>query len=307
MGRERSNGEARAPRSAGELVRDGLQCTFEGLREHLPRAALQAEGRVDQVHQLRVAARRGLTFVRVAGDLLRARDRRRLRRLLRQIRRAAGEARDLDVLLRQHGSAPTDSLGLGERTLVVEAHARRAAALAPIEAVHARLAADERLADHERRILRRVLRRGRGVRARPWAAARLGKVFERFVDTTPLDLHDVTALHRYRVRAKDLRYALEELAPVLPRKLVRTLLPTVTELQGRLGDAHDHAVLALRFREWASSCGDPMLATHLTSLAERDAHVFSLAIDELEAWWRPLTEARFLITFAAALERAASR
>jgi len=307
MGQKRSNGKARAPRSAGELVHDGLQRTLEELRQHLPLAALHAEDEVKHVHRLRVAARRGLTIVRLAADLLRPRDRRRLRRLLRKVRRAAGEARDLDVLLLQHGGVPTDSLSLGERALLVETHERRAAAHGPIEAIHARLAADERWADRERRILRRALRRGRDISARPWAVARLGVVFERFVHATPVDLRDATALHRYRLRAKDIRYALAVLAPALPRTLVRALKPIVTELQDRLGDAHDHAVLALRFREWAATCGDPVLAAHLTSLSERDAHALSLRIEELEAWWRPFTEARFLITFAAWLERAAPR
>jgi CHAD domain-containing protein len=307
MGRSRSKRRAHAPRSAGELVRDGLRSTFEEVREHLPLAAHHADEDGEHVHQLRVAARRGLTFVRIAAELLRPRDRRRLRRWLRKIRKAAGEARDLDVLLLQHDGARTDTAGLGERALLVETRERRRAAQLPIEALHARLAADERWPERERRILRRALRRGRGVRARPWAVARLGDVFERFVAATPADLSDIAALHRYRIRAKDLRYALEELAPALPRRLVRELQPIVTELQDRLGEVNDHAVLALRFRARVEASVDPVLAAHLASLAEREAHARSLGVDALVAWWRPLTEARFLTTFAVGLERAAPR
>jgi CHAD domain-containing protein len=307
MGRKRSKGKARAPRSAGELARAVLQRTFEELREHLALAALHAEGHVEHVHRVRVAARRGLTFVRIAGDLLRRRDRRRLRRLLRKIRRAAGEARDLDVLLLQHTGAPADTRGVGERALLVEMLERRSAAQVPIQAMHARLAADERYADRARRIPRRVARRGRHIPARPWAIERLGAVFERFVDATPHDLRDTAALHRYRIRAKDLRYALDELAPALPRRFVRELQPIVTALQDRLGDAHDHAVLSTRFREWAEASVDPVLAAHLASLAGHEADVLSVEIDQLKEWWRPLTEARLLTAFAAGLESAAAR
>src|SRR5438105_13866764 len=82
-----------------EAARLTLNLRLRVVRDRLPAAVFQAEEDTENVHQLRVSTRRAGAAVRLFREYLPPGLGKRLRRELRSLRRAAGEARDWDVFL----------------------------------------------------------------------------------------------------------------------------------------------------------------------------------------------------------------
>ena len=88
-----------APVSAA--AREALRARLKTVAYYLPLAALKSDRDVEYVHQLRVATRRAVALLRIFRGQLSDKHAEWLDRQLKKIRRAAGEARDLDVLGRR--------------------------------------------------------------------------------------------------------------------------------------------------------------------------------------------------------------
>jgi hypothetical protein len=84
-----------ADTSLRKAARVSLRTRLAAVWYYLPLAAEQADDNVEYVHQLRVSTRRALAALRLYGRLCRKRDVRWFRTKLKQIRRAAGDARVL--------------------------------------------------------------------------------------------------------------------------------------------------------------------------------------------------------------------
>lgn len=262
-------------RAAVRSLKDRLR----GVESYLAATAHQRDEEGELIHQLRVATRRSGAALKLFSPLIRRRDSKWMRKTLRRIRQTAGQARDLDVLLQNHPHLD-----------VIREHVRRCRdeAQAALNQLEQELQHGGRL---HRRIQRlcRAVRRDRSKTARQsfadWAPDRLRKVVKRFFAAVPNDLRDVAALHRLRVRGKELRYALELLAPAFPERLRQGTYPLVEAVQERLGRIHDCTVAAQCCKEWALSATDPRQAEQLCHLAHEQQRRLEELLREFENWW----------------------
>lgn len=238
-------------RSAGLVLapEDGVGVAARAaVRFHLRNFSAQQAGaragEVEAVHQLRVATRRLRATVRLLGPVLPAGFVRVAERELAWLGGAIGTVRDLDVLTQTvHAHAgrldPDSRRALGPLALVLhdERAARHAALVAALDTARCRrlLAHLVAFADSPpparqrplgataaelvRPLLRAVLRSGRRVTARSEPAT----------------------LHRVRVRAKRLRYALETLRGLGGRSLPK-MVRRLGDLQELLGAGQDMVV-----------------------------------------------------------------
>ena len=198
-------------------------------------------GREEGIHQLRVAMRRTRAALMLYEDVLPAVVR-EFEDELATLGRAVGAVRDLDVLetaLVRTGRAIDDKLAAATGTIVGHVREQRAAmhalALATLDAPRT-----QRLFD---RLGRLVIARGR-------VTPPLGAVAARFVRPLVRDFvraagrvdesASPAVLHRARIRAKRLRYALEALQGV-GGSSTRELARRLAALQRLLGDRHDAA------------------------------------------------------------------
>lgn len=288
--------------AADATVRSAAVCTLRArlraVRELLPEAVRSEQpGRAagdacELVHQLRVATRRAAAAIQLYRPLIPRRDRKWFRRRLRDIRQAAGRVRDLDVLLLNRHT--TDELPPDLLTRLGES---RSEALGPLRSLNRDLEQGERLRRRSRRLIHKVRRRDEPIGERSladWGAARLRREAERFFAAAPADLHDVEALHRFRVRGKRLRYALELLAPAFPDHMKTETYPLVVELQDRLGKIHDCDVAANRFLDWAAATAEPADAERLRTAARRQCRARERLVTEFAAWWAPTQSARLV-------------
>jgi CHAD domain-containing protein len=268
---------------------------------------------VEHVHRLRVATRRAVAAVEMFERLCPRKKAARVARQLKRIRRAAGEARDLDVLI-ERWSAVADRNPLSPQArLLGSARRKRESAQEKIVALAKKL---EKKGFCERvdKLLSKVRPRGKskaastasfrgakgdGTRdeahraARPSiaAAAReaLVPLAEELSMAAAADVSDDRCLHALRIRGKRLRYALELLAAVLPAALAEGVHEQLVEMQDHLGAVNDRAAALARLRAWLDEASD---LPETTALGEAIATEHAALADERAKFFRWWTDAQ---------------
>ncbi len=112
-------------------ARQGLRARLTPVRDLLPPAIFQADDDPEHVHQLRVSTRRAGEALRIFAFCLPKKVYDKVRKQLRQVRRAAGAARDWDVFLEMLGQRrrkPPANRQPGNDFLIGLAQGRRLAA-----------------------------------------------------------------------------------------------------------------------------------------------------------------------------------
>jgi hypothetical protein len=210
-----------------------LHSRLEAVQHYLPLAAEKADEEVEHVHQLRVWTRRATAALHLYKEMMPRRRFGWLKKQLQRIRRAANDARDCDVLIQRLKEKRS---GRGTRRWLEAALAERAEAQQAVAAVHDRLQCEDRFARRISKLLERVASRGeeqgrQAPRFGDWARERLGDEVERFFAAVPADPTDAAALHRFRIRGKQLRYGHRTARRGIPRSAPHRTVP------GHRGDA----------------------------------------------------------------------
>jgi CHAD domain-containing protein/uncharacterized protein Yka (UPF0111/DUF47 family) len=279
--------EASPDEQTSEVAARTLQGRFGAILHLLPLAADKAEDDVEFVHHLRVWTRRATAALRMYEDLLPRRRYSWMKKQLRRVRRAANDARDCDVLAGRLKQKPS---GRAAKRWLEAVRAERSEAQKGIMAVYQRLARDERFARRIDKLLERVRPR-RAEKAASvsghfgdWARQRLRGVVERFFNAVPTDPSDEAALHQFRIRGKELRYAVELLAGAFPEELRTTLYPTLEAMQDRLGHINDLATARNRLARKIEAAGNSREAASWRQLLANEQAQLDQALDEFWQW-----------------------
>jgi CHAD domain-containing protein len=273
--------------AVADAARRSLETRLAVIAHALPLAAHLAEHDIEHVHRLRVATRRAAAALKLYRDWLPQKTRRWFKKRLRKIRRAASEARDLDVLIQrlQRDGAQVEPI---VRFL---AEKRRA-----VQPDMIKLADDMRRDD---RFVRKAARLFRKIpssdadeqdaspeRFCDWAPQQLAKFRSAFVELLPDGSEDIEALHQFRIRTKALRYAIELLAPAFDPHLRKEIYPAVEQLQEQLGNITDHIAAIRLFAEWEAhnAAQTPREGASYLDL-EKTREVEDL--QDFRNWWTP--------------------
>jgi CHAD domain-containing protein len=272
------------------------------LRFHLARMLARVPGVVagedpEDVHAMRVAARRMRAAWRVFGDGFERDARRRYLAELRDIGARLGDVRDLDVLIEivvTYGNQRSARQRAGLQPLLAAWRARREARRVDLVAA----LGSERFVEFTRDY--GAFAEAPGLAARAVGPHAPGLVRNRMPATIwaayqdvwafdgDLATADLATLHELRIAAKWLRYTLEFVRePLEPQATGRS--GQVVALQDHLGDQHDQHVAGLLAREHATS------AT-LTSLQARSVAKLVDHLDQgverlsrtVGSTWRPI-------------------
>ncbi|REJ68843.1 MAG: CHAD domain-containing protein [Planctomycetota bacterium] len=270
----------------------------------LPLAAQHAAEDVEHVHRLRVATRRAVAAVKMYRELLPRKRVKKLLSQLKEIRQAAGKARDLDVLLRDTAAAHRlgDDDAIFQRLMVSRREAQE-----PILAIYDRLRHRGSLSRQIDRVLARLerrtrRRRGDDVRFGQWARGRLSASLKRFFAAEPDDWQDAQALHRFRIRGKQLRYAMELLAGAFPKKLREQLYPQVETLQEKLGEINDHFAAIARFESWQRNAASSEDRERFEQLLQARRATVQQAQRQFVCWWEGVRRRELRRSFRALLK-----
>jgi CHAD domain-containing protein len=291
-----------AEQPVSDAARRALELRLQVLWHYLSLAARHADENVEYVHQLRVASRRGVATLETLHDVLPPRRARWLLKQLKRVRRAAGAARDDDVL------AARLELWMRKRPAVAnvlkQVRRHRQQAQAPIENIHRRLVRkrfDKRLSQ----FLNRIRWRDALVPEPCFGhAARqsLRQLLEQFNACAAGDFTNLETLHRFRIAGKRLRYGMELFAAAFPPEFRGQLYPQVEQLQELLGAVNDHAVARSRLDVWMVESHDEELIGALRKLAGAESVALRRSRARFVAHWTPDRAAALQRQFAAYLE-----
>jgi CHAD domain-containing protein len=284
----------------GEAPDDAIGALRAMLREQAGRLLAHDPGvRIgddpEDVHQLRVAARRSRAFLRATRPLLVREWEEALQDELRWLLGVLGPVRDHDVLL-EYLQAEADGLDGRDREAFVVVFDR-------IE--HERLGARDtllRALESDRYLA--LLDRLEEAAERPHALdddrtlAQLWRREWRRLRRAVGELGPAPAdeeLHAARIRAKRARYAAELAAPALGRRGSR-FVSRAKELQDVLGEHQDAAVAEERLRALAHDAGSPATAVAAGRLVERQRARRAAARTGLDDVWERLERAGKRVT-----------
>jgi CHAD domain-containing protein len=278
-----SPGAAKTPAGARpvDVLRSALREQYERLLAHDPGTRLGSDP--EDLHQMRVAARRARAFLRAAGPLVDRTWANDLRAELGWLGSALGPARDLDVLLEHlrvdvaavagNGDAARGLLDALER----EHAAARAVAVAALS--------DERyfaLLDRLESAEPQAAPDAAGSLADLWwkEVKRTRRRFERLGPGSGDD-----ELHAARIQAKRARYAAELAGQELGRRGAR-FVAAAKRLQDVLGEHQDACVAEERIRAWAADTSDASDVAE--ALIERERARRRKARSEWPGAWKKL-------------------
>lgn len=254
----------------------------------LPQAARHSHEDEELVHGLRIASRRAVAALEIFADLLPRRRTRRLTRVLERIRRAAGKARDLDVLL---GRWRAEAYALPSMRRRVERSRRKAQK--PLVALHERLFRKDRLVRDISKLLRKVRVRapvpldGREPRFGVWSGEVLLARVEGFFSAARRFSESEAELHPFRIAGKRLRYAIEILAGAFPPELSRELYPTIALVHAKTGKVTDHVTACARLRKQLARTASGYKADAVARLLRVEEAHLKDASQAFAAWWTP--------------------
>jgi len=255
--------------------------------EHFLQQAADVTGRpeddAEAVHQLRIWTRRGAAALRLFRDLLPWRRARWLRRKLRQLRRAAGEARDADVLVQQ--LEQTDEPALAHTAIHLRQKRKRAER--KLATFSKALVRRGQLDRKRRKLLDKTRWRHKKTPPKygPWCRGQLRPLCERFFELANADLAPDQAIHELRLAGKRLRYALELAPAAIPAALHRRLYDELSDLQDRLGVLCDAMVAVERMQEWLADASDPASRRHLQAALRRQELQLASRRQRFLRWW----------------------
>jgi CHAD domain-containing protein len=271
--------------SVDDAARRSLRVRLTAMAHWLPLAAHLADHDVEHVHRLRVATRRAIAALKLYRDRLPGKRARWVKKRLKKIRRAAGDARDLDVL----GARLSREYGERATPVIDIVAARRAEVQSSIVEIAERCGRGDRLIRKTGKLLAGVkLRQHDGfapANFREWAAARLADSVKTFFDGLPGDAADTAALHQFRIRGKQLRYTIELVVAAFGPELRNEYYLVVEELQERLGDIQDRVTAIARLCEWANVGGSSETQVLLRELAEEERENLIDAVGDFQSWW----------------------
>lgn len=259
-----------------------LQHRLQAVLDFLPLAAVRSDENLEYVHLLRVWSRRSIAAIILYKKVLPKKQSRCLRKKLKRIRDVAGDARDLDVLLAQSVAEKSRE----SKTFEIGVRRRRAKAQRPIQRCCDRMHRRSRLLNLLMKILKDISKNGD---LTPffgnWSQDALTCVVERFHHAFPTDTNDLRAMHRFRTKVKDLRYAIELLAPAFPIELKDSVYPLIGELQDSLGTINDHAVAISRLTEWFETCSNKVHRSELKKRRAQNSEQLTLSLESFQKRW----------------------
>ena len=196
----------------------------------------------EHVHQLRVATRRAMAALRIFELLLPRRRARKMKKQLKRIRRAAGDARNLDVLaarlekeypdLGRQSHAPSWRIS---SPICAATPSRRSRSCTPICRTSTGSPRRTRAL-----VAARADSSGRGAGGAAHVSGRrarhdLGSLVDQFFAAAAADLSQAAALHAMRICGKRVRYGMEIFAGAFDPALRQEIYPLVVEIQEKLG------------------------------------------------------------------------
>ncbi len=268
-----------------KVARRALGQRFGNVLFYLPKAAKHADEDIEFVHQLRVATRRSVAMLQIFSELLPKTQAKKIRKQLCGLRRAAGHARDLDVLTNRLTETRSQN-GKHSKSAARQLAKLRRRAQAPLLAEYKRI----KKKDFKKRLkllIHSIEWRGKGNEPcfATYARHAMRPDVDKFFNMAAGDLSETESLHRLRIAGKRVRYAMEVFAGAFDKTFRKELYPFFEEAQDKLGAINDHATASCLFETWRDE--DKKSSKAFDELLTVERQEIDLSCSEFYDWWTP--------------------
>lgn len=295
MGREqailRKHGSSEVP----DAARRALSSHLSDVARYLKSAAKASAAKPRAVHRLRISSRHAEAAVRFYEPLLSADLASWFRRHLKRIRRAAGEARDLDVLLER---IHLDKSLSSARHLTARLKKQRKSAQRPLRGLQCKLGKSGALRRKTRKLDRYMSREHSGKKRatlpdmQSWAVDQMQPVVADFLSAGEGRLRTSTDLHKLRIAGKRLRYALSLVAEVFPTRQLSPLTKELRQMQNVLGTLCDHAAAIETWEQLLANVEHPTEQEQLCRVITTERKSLAASKTNFRRWWNALRKHR---------------
>jgi len=270
--------------AAAEVARRALDVRVRYVLRMLPLATHEFRQDVEYVHQLRVGCRRAGAALQAFRPLMLDKPK-SLRRWLRRIRRAAGPARDADVLLarleKEHDPSPEFDYVV---TCLKRQRADAQQVLVEVEAKaqsgkfhHSLQRCCDSLREHDSK--------QESTTFGQYARAALRTASQELLELAGLNQPTVTQLHHLRIAGKRLRYSIELFHEAFPPSMRIEVYPQLEKLQDRLGQLNDHVTAQACFQTWLAHMPVDDQAATLARFVAKEHDAALRQRTEFLQWW----------------------
>jgi CHAD domain-containing protein len=279
-----------ADESARRVAALTLRRELNAVLRLLPLAADKADRDIEHVHRLRVRTRRASAALTLYEEFVPRRHFQWLQKRLKLIRKAVDNARNCDVLIERLQREDSD------HDVVIWLHALRRERAKTQKLVIAARKQVFRSGRFKRRIVKLVRKlslcsdktsQANATTFQEWGPKRLRPLVEQFIVSVPVSKTDEIALHKFRIQGKQLRYAIELLAAVLPSEFRTRHYPLLKELQDRLGEINDIATAEARLQQQLTETSSTIKEAVWTRLLARERLAYSQACHTFWDWLSP--------------------
>ena len=255
-----------------------------------PPAILAGIAAPELIHQLRVATRRCEACVRVFARLITDATSKRWTGHLKSIRQQAGPVRDLDVFIQRLESLELSVTGLPD---VLEELRRRRSDSYRALATWLADSLDPIIFSQMESPGNRLRYRDQGA-VSVWGLAAyelLQPVMDEYLDIgnklmkVKRGARTVEALHRFRIRGKRVRYAVEICASGLRSDAADKLTKRLTKIQNHLGQMNDHSAAATILGHGIELAKTKKLRDAFREMMEQEQAATTFEVEEFHKWY----------------------
>ncbi len=301
MGRNNKWIESQPDDSVARIGRRALSARLQRVCHYLNLAVREPATETENVHQLRVFSRRAAAALEIFEAWLPPRRGKWIAKQVKKIRKAAGEARDLDVLLMRWAPS-TSELPAGQSELLLEhARAMRHAAQRPIRKIRKKLIR-KRFARRSVKFLKRLHHRPGdepcGERFACMARVALNGLVVPYLAAADGELNDFASLHAFRIQGKQVRYAMEIFAGAFDSNFRDEVYPLVVALQEMLGAINDHVTADGYLARWQAETESASLREAIETARGHEQQALARARQEFLDWWTPERRSDLRLHFA---------
>ncbi|PHS04172.1 MAG: hypothetical protein COA78_16920 [Blastopirellula sp.] len=273
-----------------DVAEVALQERLNLVAYYVPLVAQHAEDDVEYVHQIRVAVRRSQAALELFAPLLPLKRTEKLQERLKKIRRAAGNARDLDVFI-AHLVELKQAIPGGRIKGSIKELKRLRAAEQPHLAEIQNYAESKNLQANIDDIIQRVRWRDSNSEESlsTTAPGYLEPVIGEFFYQADQVFDHPEALHELRIEGKRLRYAMELTSAAFAPSFKEKLYPNLEKIQTKLGEINDHAVAQIKLKSWADQTADLHVADCLGDIIQQHHASYAESTQQFLEWWSAKT------------------
>ncbi len=248
--------------------------------------ALGGSHEAEQIHQLRVWTRRASAALKLFDPALPRSQAKRMKKLLRKLRGAAGDIRDCDIHLERLGR---DKTVVPKRVFRELMHERRKARR-ELKRLRRRLEDDSRMEKLIERLLEKIgWPKRHSSRDAPkfttFCHQQIRPLADEFFHLAKADLSNTDTLHALRIAGKRLRYALELAPATMPSRAHQQLCSRLSDVQDRLGEVCDQLTAIDHVQRYVGKSKRKKHRRQLEKLAKKEQHRLDALLNKLLRWW----------------------